>query len=370
MRVSVTPRRAFGYPDFPESCHLPSSLVWVASMGRSDPGIRHRPACPRASVLFVARSSAKASRAHAVISDLIGTRHVMGISYCMCALRAHVPPRRALARGVARGPREAEEAVMQTGRPLPMHLGVKLAQGYVTYADEIHTLHRSLRKHCSTPAKQPAAVAKKNGNKADSGGAGGNRTGKLPNCPSCTLEMELTYMRLRQTRPRVVWEISPMHGFSTLMILLALEKNNNSARLHSFDRHEHVRRYLTPAAYPSLLPMWRFHLGDVGELVAQALHSQEKRGDLFKLAPRPSYVFLDSWHSEDVYTARSLKHRAVASLPSAHKRVAIADRVSRYRWASSTPRRSCRGCSAGTRMSRCTMSTTLSFGPTRRRRVT
>ena len=273
-------------------------------------------------------------------------------------------------RAGSRGPREAEEAVMQTGRPLPMHLGVKLAQGYVTYADEIHTLHRSLRKHCSTPAKQPAAVAKKNGNKADSGGAGGNRTGKLPNCPSCTLEMELTYMRLRQTRPRVVWEISPMHGFSTLMILLALEKNNNSARLHSFDRHEHVRRYLTPAAYPSLLPMWRFHLGDVRELVAQALHSQEKRGDLFKLAPRPSYVFLDSWHSEDVYTARSLKHRAVASLPSAHKRVAIADRVSRYRWASSTPRRSCRGCSAGTRMSRCTMSTTLSFGPTRRRRVT
>jgi hypothetical protein len=49
-------------------------------------------------------------------------------------------------------------------------------------------------------------------------------------CQSCTVEMELSYLRLRATKPRVVWEISPMHGYTTLMILSALDSSYSSVR--------------------------------------------------------------------------------------------------------------------------------------------
>ena len=96
------------------------------------------------------------------------------------------------------------------------HLGVELSRlGYPRYANELRELHQTLNAFCNPQV--PGA--------------------EVPRCMSCTLEIELSYLRLRTTRPRVVWEISPLHGFTTMMILTALHLNNNSARLHSFDRH-------------------------------------------------------------------------------------------------------------------------------------
>ena len=68
-------------------------------------------------------------------------------------------------------------------------------------------------------------------------------------CLSCTIEMELSYMRVRETKPSLVWEISPASGFSTLVLLHALlanEKEGHLGVLHSFDvlsnAAKHIRK--------------------------------------------------------------------------------------------------------------------------------
>lgn len=157
------------------------------------------------------------------------------------------------------------------------HLGVELARnGYSAYAEELRALHSTLASFCSTPE-------------------GGNP----PRCMSCTLEIELSYLRLRMAKPRVVWEISPLHGFTTVMILSALHHNNNSARLHSFDRHAGAKVYVTHAKFPELFRMWSFHERDLIQSVKHTLASHDNDASaLFKaLAPRPNYLFLDSYHS-------------------------------------------------------------------------
>ena len=96
---------------------------------------------------------------------------------------------------------------------LPPHLGVELASsGYAEYAAEIHELHGLLRAHCARRVSLRAS------RRAVLGFAGAEGESLQPKCLSCTVELELSYMRLRQTRPRVVWEISPMHGFTTVMV--------------------------------------------------------------------------------------------------------------------------------------------------------
>eukprot|EP00966_Prymnesium_polylepis_P064309 1491037-Prymnesium_polylepis.3 len=64
------------------------------------------------------------------------------------------------------------------------HGGVKLADAYGIYAEEIHELRKTLHVHCSRRSKD----------------------GMGPGCKSCTLEMELSYMRIRETKPKMVWE--------------------------------------------------------------------------------------------------------------------------------------------------------------------
>lgn len=202
--------------------------------------------------------------------------------------------------------------------PLTPHLGVELASSYATYASEIQQLHQTLRDHCARPSVKNHS--------------------QLPRCLSCTLELELSYMRLRRTRPRVVWEISPMHGFTTVMILSALARNNNSAKLHSFDRHGGVKRFLTKSRYPALTPLWVFHLGDVRQLVAKALRSGDQRSEpLFELAPRPNYLFLDSWHSEEmgVFYTETLLPR----LQRWHTHVSLHDVYNPLFWTDEAPKR-------------------------------
>ena len=100
---------------------------------------------------------------------------------------------------------------MGTANASRPHLGVSLAaRGYAIYARELHALHTVLTRFCALPS--------------------------APLCLSCTIELELSYMRLRDTKPAVVWEISPASGFSTLMLLHALHENGKEGapgRLHS-----------------------------------------------------------------------------------------------------------------------------------------
>jgi hypothetical protein len=157
------------------------------------------------------------------------------------------------------------------------HLGLELARnGYAKYGPELRALHKTLHAFC-----EPKGTL----------------------CLSCTLELELSYMRLRETKPRVIWEISPASGFSTQVILHALAANANNATLHSFDILDRALRHsLSPSKNPTLAPLWSFHRGDTKRLVAVD-------GTLDPAHPPPDYLFLDSKHNEAMatfYTTRLL----------------------------------------------------------------
>eukprot|EP00241_Pyramimonas_parkeae_P011180 CAMPEP_0114232150 /NCGR_PEP_ID=MMETSP0058-20121206/4444_1 /TAXON_ID=36894 /ORGANISM="Pyramimonas parkeae, CCMP726" /LENGTH=202 /DNA_ID=CAMNT_0001343587 /DNA_START=2135 /DNA_END=2743 /DNA_ORIENTATION=+ len=56
-----------------------------------------------------------------------------------------------------------------------------------------------------------------------------------PLCSSFgTLESELIYMKIRESQPVDVLEIAPQHGYSSIIMLIALEKNGKGT-LYSFD---------------------------------------------------------------------------------------------------------------------------------------
>ena len=194
-------------------------------------------------------------------------------------------------------------SVVPLSASLPPNLVLNLAASYSKFATELLDLHKLLRAHCQRPSKD----------------------GVKPRCLSCTLEVELSYMRLRETRPRIVWEISPMHGFTSLMILSALQKNNNSAHLHSFDRHIEAKQFLTNEYYPTLRPMWSLHQGDVSS--SRSLLSKAK----------PDYLFLDSWHSEGMgsfYVDTLLPH-----LQTRHTFVSLHDVYNPLFWTDEKPQR-------------------------------
>lgn len=66
-----------------------------------------------------------------------------------------------------------------------------------------------------------------------------------PACISTYIEMEISYMRMREAKPRIIIEASPNHGFSTYWILKALMANG-SGKLLSFDT-------MAPPKFPNLL---------------------------------------------------------------------------------------------------------------------
>ena len=143
------------------------------------------------------------------------------------------------------------------------HLGVHLARiGYQKYGAELRELHQVLHDFCAVPKTA---------------------------CLSCTVELELSYMRLRETNPSVVWEISPASGFMTLTILHALSANGNNASLHSFDVLPHVR--ILEPQFRDLTRQWRFHHMDARKLVGPG-------GSLALPIPPPDYLCLDSKHTE------------------------------------------------------------------------
>jgi len=104
-------------------------------------------------------------------------------------------------------------------------------------------------------------------------------------CLSNQIELEITYLRIRDMEPDVVWEISPNHGYSTFWILYAL-MHNGHGHLYSFD-------VLTQSIgnVPDFLGVGRWNM-TVGDVTRTLLNK-----NMFNKYPSPSYLFLDCLHS-------------------------------------------------------------------------
>lgn len=91
------------------------------------------------------------------------------------------------------------------------------------------------------------------------------------------IEAEITYLLIRDARPRTVVEIGALHGWSATWILRAL-RDNGEGHLHSYDLIDSSRKHV-PA---DLADNRTFHHGDVRD--------QWQEVD-------PDYVFIDAAHS-------------------------------------------------------------------------
>jgi len=93
-------------------------------------------------------------------------------------------------------------------------------------------------------------------------------------------ESEFLYSLVRDIKPITVVEISPDQGFTTLIILKALEKNDLSARLFSFDVHDKSKKYDHDGMITRELIV-----GDAKETVEDSL------------LEKADFVFIDSDHA-------------------------------------------------------------------------
>lgn len=135
---------------------------------------------------------------------------------------------------------------------------------YRTYASELTTLMPALVAFCN------------------------QSVGRI--CFSDQLEVEMSYMRVREARPQIVFEISPAYGYSSLILLHAL-KRNGVGRLYSFDKQDKATRWL-PREFVGDAFLYNFTVGDVRTTLSGALQS---------IGP-PNYAFLDSFHSREFGT--------------------------------------------------------------------
>lgn len=94
------------------------------------------------------------------------------------------------------------------------------------------------------------------------------------------LEAEITYLLIREARPRVVVELGSLHGWSTTWLLHGL-RDNGTGSLHSFDlvrnAESNVPRELSGGR-------WEFVQGDIMTTYATAVL-------------QPDYLFIDAAHS-------------------------------------------------------------------------
>ena len=94
------------------------------------------------------------------------------------------------------------------------------------------------------------------------------------------LEAEITYLRLRESKPESVVEISPCGGWSTTYILSAL-RDNGKGKLYSYDLVDLATRNVPKELAEG---RWVFSIGDVTK-------------NLSALPSRIDYLFIDSDHS-------------------------------------------------------------------------
>lgn len=130
---------------------------------------------------------------------------------------------------------------------------------YKRYGHELKSIHGKAKEYCSQDGIQ---------------------------CLSDTLEIELTYLRIRSLKPKTIWEISPSHGYSTLWICEAVAKNANNGVVLSFDIEDRIGKHAIPEWYQ--LANWNLILGD----------ARQTYKDYIVKHP-PEYIFLDSFHSAE-----------------------------------------------------------------------
>ena len=93
------------------------------------------------------------------------------------------------------------------------------------------------------------------------------------------IEAELTYMRIRASRPRQIVEVSPFRGWSTTWILRAL-RDNGEGSLISFDRIDDSRLFVAPELAEG---RWTLIVGDVRDRMPDMPQSFD-------------YLFIDADH--------------------------------------------------------------------------
>ena len=127
-------------------------------------------------------------------------------------------------------------------------------------------------------------------------------------------EGELLYIVIRETKPDLVYEISPNSGYSTNYILAALSKNG-SGRLESFELIESFNgrptREVIQSHMMAGLPrdQWNINIGDARITVVNRLKKEQ-----------PDFILLDSCH-EDFFAEFYVK----ALLPHCKGWVAVQD---------------------------------------------
>jgi hypothetical protein len=114
------------------------------------------------------------------------------------------------------------------------------------------------------------------------------------------LEVEITYLLLRATRPAVVMELGTFHGWSTSWILSAL-RDNGEGQLHSFDIIDNVRRNVPDELADG---RWTFVQGDVKDTVG-------------RVPADTAYLFVDAAHNSRFarWYLRELFPRVPAGIP-------------------------------------------------------
>mmetsp|Transcript_34360 Transcript_34360/g.75164 ORF Transcript_34360/g.75164 Transcript_34360/m.75164 type:complete len:359 (-) Transcript_34360:156-1232(-) len=151
---------------------------------------------------------------------------------------------------------------MRSGSTKHLHWDTveKLRPYYIKYKDELNAVRTDITKWCA----------------------------KIGSCISTYIEMEITYMRIRETKPRVMVEACPNHGFSTRWILAALNANG-AGHLHSFDVMKQPAG-LEDVANAVAGVTWTFHQGNLLKTF-EALSEEVKR--------EVDYVFIDMGHDKE-----------------------------------------------------------------------
>jgi len=118
------------------------------------------------------------------------------------------------------------------------------------------------------------------------------------------LEGEITYLLIRDRRPKDVIEMSPNTGWSTMWILSALRDNRNGSQLRSYDIHDISTRYVPRSLANG---RWKFIQGDC----RRTLRDVEQA----------DYLFIDSDHSREFakwYTNLILTRTKPGTVVSVH----------------------------------------------------
>jgi hypothetical protein len=99
------------------------------------------------------------------------------------------------------------------------------------------------------------------------------------------IEAEITYMRLRELKPKNIYEFSPCHGYSTIIMAFAVMKNNNGAKIKTYDIEDFCTSNFNALGLNSIIDVT---IGDV-----QLKYNEFQDVD---------YLFIDSDHSKEFAT--------------------------------------------------------------------